>query len=171
MNTVQQLLQQWDLLLESQSLETLQLRENGQGWTLGQLFMHLVQSTVYFSKQINTCLQSEAHQDEPLLPKAAVLFKAGSLPDKRIDGPASNSQTPEPESIAYLHDSFRRLIEKFGQLESAIAAQPSSGKARHPGDLGYFDAGEWMQFTAMHLQHHFGQYDRIIRANQQTTGT
>ncbi len=161
MNTVQQLLQQWDGLLERQSMETLQLRENGQGWTLGQLYMHLVQSTVYFSKQINTCLQSEAHQDEPLLSRAAAVFQAGSLPDIRIEGPVSNSQTPEPESIAYLHDSFRRLIEKFGQLESAIAAQPSTGKARHPGELGYFSASEWLAFTAIHLKHHLKQYQRI----------
>lgn len=161
MNTVQQILQQWDGLLDSQTMESLQLRENGQGWTLGQLYMHLVQSTVYFSKQINTCLQSEANQDEPLLPKATAIFNAGCLPDIRIEGPVSNSQTPEPESIPFLHDSFRRLTEKFGQLETAIAAKPSTGKARHPGELGYFSASEWMAFTAIHLKHHFRQYQRI----------
>lgn len=161
MNIVQDALQQWKELLENETDETLKKRENGEGWTLGQLYVHLIESTIYFSKQVKSCLQSTDNRNEPLLPKAAAIFQAGSLPDIRIEGPASNSQTREPEGRQFLKDSFTRLIEKFGQLETAIAEKPESGKARHPGTLGYFNAAEWMQFTAIHLKHHLRQYQRI----------
>lgn len=162
MNTVQELLKQWDVFLEQQTPATLKKRENGTGWTMGQLYMHLIQSTVFFSKQINSCLASDLHQDASVTPKGAYVLKAGSLPNTRIEGPASNNATPEPESPEFLHDSLQRLIEKFGKLEAAIGVTEKQGKAPHPGDLGYFTAAEWLQFTGMHLKHHFRQYERIM---------
>jgi hypothetical protein len=88
------------------------------------------------------------------------MFQQNGFPDERIEGPATNTNIPQPDSKEQLVELFSALVNNVQDAELLISKSPYRGKTKHPG-LNYFNAAEWLQFARMHFQHHWRQKRRI----------
>lgn len=165
--TIEQCLQ----ALEKYSLPQLSIKYDPKKWSLGQMFLHVVESTDFFLDNVESCLGQMQNAGEPTTERALKVFAANELPDIEIVGPASNDLTPQPESIESLCEGLTHLKLRAVAVGEKLFGDPPSGKVKHPG-LGYFSAGEWYQFADIHVRHHLRQLPRMeARVNSMTAET
>jgi hypothetical protein len=136
----------------------------GGGWSLGQLYVHLIRDAHFYVEQINICISNNDHQQESASPEAQVMFRNNAFPDARIAGDPANAFLPQPHSKEELKDGLLQVKTLLEHAAKQIAASTYHGKTRHPGLL-YFSAEEWLQFANMHFRHHERQRRRIEGAH------
>jgi hypothetical protein len=144
---------QWIGYLDNYTLEELQKRPDEQSWSLGQVYIHLIEDTGFFVDQINEALVSE--EDGEIHKAAAEMFANNAFPDMKLGNPNNSLSLRQPVSKEELFQglgNIRKEINKLGELQG--------GKTKHPG-LGYFNAAQWLQFAEMHLRHHMRQKNNI----------
>lgn len=147
---------QWIGWLEGYSYEKLCRKPRPESWSLGQMYVHIVDDTGYFVGQMREALESDLNQEKEMHADAKWMFDRGGFPDMLIEGPATNTSVPQPESKEDLLERLKRIKEDVNGFDFGS----SKGKTRHPGLL-YFSAPEWLQFAEMHMRHHFRQRVRI----------
>lgn len=150
----------WIQAIEQYNFDHLIARPSPATWSLGQVVMHLLEATQHYLDQINVCIATPDHELEEMSPQAKIMFSNNEFPDEIIEGPATNSNTPQPENKDELIHNLRNLKKEINAASFRIAASPFNGKTKHPG-LHYFSAGEWLQFAEMHFRHHLRQKNRI----------
>ena len=150
----------WIKELEHYSFDQLCMQPAPGSWSLGQVYMHLIDATTYFISEANTCLTTNEHATEDTLPAAKTIFAKNSLPDRIIEGPPSNALTPQPESKEQIMIGLLQLKEEIKHAGARISESTFKGKTKHVG-LQYFNAREWLQFAEMHFRHHLRQKQRI----------
>jgi hypothetical protein len=138
----------------------LSVKPSPDSWSLGQLYMHLIEATEHYVGQAEICLSNDENLPEEASYAAKKMFLHNSFPDERIPGPASNEYTPEPVSKEQIMAGFVKLKIQIDRLKISIAKNKTGGKTKHPG-LNYFNANEWLQFAEMHMRHHLKQRKRI----------
>ena len=129
-------------------------------WSLGQVGTHLMEATRHYLDEVKICLSTNDHINEEMLANAKVMFRHNAFPDELIEGPASNANTPQPESKEMLIEGLNKLRNEINATAILISTSASKGKTKHPGLL-YFNAREWFQFGEMHFRHHLRQKKRI----------
>ncbi len=129
-------------------------------WSLGQVYMHLIENTIWFMDQVKTCVSANENAMEDSSPAAKIMFLDNSFPDEVLEGPPENANTQQPENKEQLLSDLINLKDKINHVEILISESQSKGKTKHPG-LGYLNAVEWFQFAEMHFRHHLRQKKRI----------
>lgn len=165
-HSLQQSFTAWIDALEQYDLDDLQKQPEAGSWSMGQLYVHLVQSSRFFLDQVKTCTSNNDNADRQHAPAAIAIFTRNELPDMRIEGPPSNNTTPQPTDKERLVRSLISLRDEFEAVRINTADSSFKGKTLHPGLL-YFDAAEWLKFTDIHLRHHLRQKQRIDEFLQQ----
>lgn len=130
------------------------------GWSIGQIFVHLVSETTHFLKQAKICLTNNENMNEQSSPEAKQMFRNNSFPDIIIEGPSSNALVQQPLSKASIKKELLLIKNEIDALDLLLLQNSFKGKTKHPG-LNYFDAREWIQFADMHMRHHLRQKKRI----------
>jgi hypothetical protein len=156
----------WIDALDHYSFSELLFKPDPDNWSLGQVYMHLLNETQYYISQIEYCLSHEENAKEKMKDAGAVMFANNSFPDERIKGdPGITSKIGQPASKEQLIQGMLALKDEMNKNWTLIVRNENNGKTRHPG-LGYFNAIEWFQFAEMHLRHHFRQkikIDKLLR--------
>lgn len=151
----------WLLELKYYTLDQLRIKPSSTDWSMGQVYMHLVEAANYHIEQVKACLSSDQNKLENASPEANVMFLNDSFPDAIIKGPRSNDFTPQPETKQQIIDGLVAIRNELdGPIALMFSTRRFSGKTKHPG-LNYFDAKEWLQFSDMHFRHHLRQKKRI----------
>lgn len=132
-------------------------------WSLGQIYMHLMQESDFFFKQIVICASNDENAEERMNSDAREMFLNNGFPNQEIEGPPSNALVTQPESKEYLVNAFAELRKRIGEMAELVSMSSFKGKTKHPG-LGFFSAGDWFQFTEMHCRHHLRQKARTEKA-------
>lgn len=146
--------------LSKYSIDQLQQKPDAASWSLGQLYLHLLEDTNWYFEQIEIALKDNEHQFEPTSEKAKQIMVTGSFGEDRIKGdPQAALNVPQPYSIEYLRREFEYLENRANISWKNVQNNPP-GKSKHPG-LGYFNSLQWFQFAELHLRHHLKQKDRI----------
>ncbi len=135
-------------------------KPSADGWSLGQVCMHLIENTGYFMEQVRICASSGEHVAEVMSDAATAMFARNSFPDEQLEGPPENALTPQPAGKEELIGELVRLKKEVEDTGALMTRGGCNGKSRHPG-LGYFSASEWFRFAGMHFRHHFRQRKRI----------
>lgn len=149
----------WIESIQQYNFQNLCTQPVANGWSLGQICMHLVNDTNWFIEQIKICVSNNNNADETMLPFAQNMFVNNSFPDEKLTNPA-NINMPQPESKESLLQLFINLKKDMNSAAIQITNSKSNGKTKHPG-FNYFSANEWLQFAEMHLRHHLKQKKRI----------
>lgn len=151
--------------LTNLSMEQLVQTTSEEEWSLGQMYMHLIQSALFMHlRNAGQCLAEggaapDATAEKTERGKAA--FEQGSFPRVRIRVPASPQYTPQqPESKEQLIEGFSRVVEQMKHMESALSQAAGSSTVLHPG-FGALNAAEWFQLVEMHYRHHLLQLERL----------
>ncbi|NUO00437.1 MAG: DinB family protein [Saprospiraceae bacterium] len=150
----------WINGLAQYDFDQLRTKPAQNSWSLGQVYMHLLENTGYFIEQVQICIANDDHTCEEALPAGKMMLLNQDFPDEALEGPPENADTPQPESMEQLLNSLIQLKEDARNAGVLMAESRFNGKTKHPG-LGYFNASEWLQFAEMHLRHHLRQKKRI----------
>ena len=160
MESFNQTIDGWITALDKYSFGQLCAKPSPDGWSLGQVYMHLISETTYFLQQVKICSSNNDNAAEAMSPVAKIFFDNNELPDAIIEGPPTNAGTPQPPGKEALMQSMLSLKAEFNKAAILVAANTCKGKTKHPG-LHYFNAEEWLRFADMHLRHHKRQQQRI----------
>jgi hypothetical protein len=150
----------WIDALAHYDFNVLQARPNKDSWSLGQVYMHILEDTNFYADQVESCLTESDNQSAEKNDFATRLFLNNDFPDERIKGNAAASQMPEPASKSDLVKQMDQLKTRLTSLWLRVENSNSTGKAKHPG-MGYFNAREWLTFAEIHMRHHLRQKRRI----------
>ncbi|PYE49663.1 DinB family protein [Paenibacillus barcinonensis] len=153
--------------LNALNIEDLLRKENDEEWSIGQMYMHLIQSALFMHlPNSEHCLannENTVHADAEKTELGKTLFEAGQFPPIRVKVPASPQYTPlPPESKAQLVEGLQQVVERMRRVASILEEVPvsTSRKVSHPR-FGALDAKEWFVLIDMHYRHHFLQLDRL----------
>lgn len=138
----------------------LRIQPSENSWSIGQVYMHLVENTCWFLEQVKRCATTNDHESADASPEAKKMFDENSFPDELLEGPPENATTPQPVSKETLLNDLFRLKEEILAAQYLILNTRFKGKTKHPG-LHYFSAAEWFKFAEMHFRHHIRQKKRI----------
>jgi len=154
-NQFNKTIDQWIAYLDNYTLAQLQQRPDMQSWSLGQVYVHIIEDTGFFIDQINIALtsteQGEMHS------AASGMFAANAFPDAKLPNPNNSLALRQPTSKEELHQQLSAI--KTG-INNLTGIELTGGKTMHPG-LGYFTAAEWLQFAEMHMRDHIRQKNDI----------
>jgi len=153
-------IQQWIDQLEHYTVEQLHRAPRAGSWSLGQVYVHIINDTGWFVEQMEAALSTRIDGDKAMHPDARRMFENNGFPDARIEGPATNTFILQPAGSAELATQLSAIKTAVHRLFGGLGPEVSGGKTRHPG-LGYFSAVEWLQFAEMHMRHHLRQKQRI----------
>lgn len=150
----------WTAWLDDYTLEML-CREPQPGlWSLGQLYVHIIDDTGYFIEQIKAALLTDADSEKEMHEDARAIFGNNGFPDALLTGPSTGVSIRQPQSKDELLQSLTFIKEEVNRLYAAYDFSVSKGKTSHPG-FHFFSASEWLKFAEMHMRHHFRQKKRI----------
>ena len=128
-------------------------------WSIGQVYMHLLSETSYFLSQVKYCLEHEENISGEMKEEGRLMFLQNAFPDLQIDRGPDLSDVSQPVNKQMLVNEFETLRQEINLIGEKDLNE-FRGKTMHPG-LGYFNAKEWLQFSEMHMRHHFRQKQRI----------
>ena len=158
-----QTLHLWETALGHYNLEQLCRKPDAKSWSVGQVYMHLLDQTISYNfLQIEQCISSNENMYGEKSEEGVVVFANNAFPDKKLTGPPDAKDPGQPESIEQLEKIWKDMRSKLALLEEKISVTKYKGKAKHPG-LYYLDAWEWIQFIDIHFRHHLRQKERIDR--------
>ena len=150
----------WIKELEQYDFIRLCAKPSPNSWSLGQVYIHLIDNTGWFIEQVKICASTNDNAIEEASPAAKKMFLNNDFPDEIMEGPPSNEDTPQPESKEQLMNCLMNLKDEIKNIGILISESPFKGKTKHPG-LNYFNAIEWFRFAEMHFRHHLRQKQRI----------
>jgi hypothetical protein len=150
----------WLSSLNHYTLPQLLLKPSPSSWSLGQVYMHLIENTDWFFDQVRTCISSNDNAHKQASPAGKEMLLNNAFPDIQMEGPPDNDHTPQPKSKKEIISALTRQKAEIDMIAKQIETSKFKGKTRHPG-LQYFNANEWFQFAEMHLRHHLRQKARI----------
>ena len=142
------------------SFENLCSKPTPASWSLGQLYLHLINDTQYYIEQLEPCLSTNDNNEAAMNVKGKVLFLTNDFPDTLIAGHPDNAFIPQPVNKEQLIDALKNIKETMNGVWLQIKETPFNGKTQHPG-FGYLTAAEWFQFAEIHFRHHFRQKKRL----------
>jgi len=150
----------WISALEQYSFIQLCTKPSSTTWSIGQVYMHLLDDTQFYIDQIKVCLATNDHSSENASPHGKTMLLNNDFPNEILEGAPSNAYIPQPHSKEKLMNDVLNLKVEMNKVAVMISESSFSGKAKHPG-LNYFSAKEWVQFADMHFRHHLRQKKRI----------
>ena len=150
----------WIKELEQYDFIRLCTNPSSNSWSIGQVYMHLIENTNWFIEQVKIAATTNDHEMEESSPAAKEMFFNNSFPDAVLEGPPDNANTPQPQSKEQLLSDLMKLKNEIRAAGILISGTTFKGKTKHPG-LHYFSASEWFQFAEMHFRHHVRQKKRI----------
>lgn len=160
MKAINHTIDTWIRELDQYNFTRLCTKPAPNSWSLGQLYIHLIEDTNYYLEQIKICVSADDHATEEAAPAAKTMFHNNDFPDEAIEGAPANAYIPQPDNKEQLMGRLLNLKEAIQQAGKLISTSSYKGKTKHPG-LGYFNANEWLQFAEMHFRHHRRQKKRI----------
>lgn len=177
LSSLEKLINQYIDELEGLSMNDLLYTTDEVDWSLGQMYMHLIQASqnmhMFNIKQCLTGMEpaqiSSATAYTNKTEQGQAIFDHGGFPPIRIAVPASPYYTPkQPESKEQLVIGLLQVGEEMKQLEPRVNHdnnydnnnETNEYKIAHPR-FGYLDAKEWFLLIEMHFRHHLLQLARL----------
>jgi hypothetical protein len=167
---IQDVLQEYRLLLDRLSDEDLTRPLEADGWTFGQVFAHLGQSHgPFFMAKALEAAESAENADKALNEIGEMVFKNDLFPAPKIKMPEAYRVDPPQfttlqQVLDFLAEAETLAIGLQLRLENANAG----GRKGHR-IFGYLTGPQWFRLGALHLRHHTPQVARLealLRAQQ-----
>jgi len=159
----EQIAHQWIKDIELYTDEQFLRKPADDEWSIGQVYVHLIQSAVNFHlAQIQLCSENRGAviRGGKKLP-GIISYTIGMLPPVRIKVPPSPAYTPQqPKNKQEVVGKLKKLIQTVKDAIPQVKNSSATQKTEHPG-LGYLNAREWYQLIPMHYHHHRRQQARL----------
>jgi hypothetical protein len=155
----------WLAELEKYNEEPFKKKPDEKSWSLGELYAHLYQSTLYYLKNIDFCIEKKEGQTggSKNFKGKLTYLQSGFLPVKyRLS--INEKHPPEmPEDIMAMRDKLIKLMKLMyltAEKIEGLSKEDLKYKTKNPG-FGFLNANEWYQLAEMHFRHHAKQKNRL----------
>lgn len=156
-----QTIQQWIDQLDHYSIEMLHQRPQADSWSLGQVYVHIIEDTTFYLEQIKAALLlKNRNAEKSMRSRARVMFEDNDFPDMALENPFNDINLRQPQSKDELLQALIFIKDEVNSIFDKIDLSTANGKTEHPG-FAFFNAFEWLQFGEMHMRHHLRQKKRI----------
>ena len=88
----------WIKALEGYDYDQLTARPSPTSWSIGQVYMHLLDDTSYYIEQIQVCVTNNDHANDQATPAGKTMLLNNDFPDEMLEGSPANAYMPQPES-------------------------------------------------------------------------
>jgi hypothetical protein len=152
----------WKSELENYSEKDLEKQVSADSWTLGQVYNHLIGSTLYFHlKQVLICLNSSENKNKKKNFKGFLALNIiKGFPPIKIKVPASDLYTPKrPKTKQEIIEGLMQVEKQMNETVS-LFDNNQNGKTTHPA-FSFMNATEWYAIIEMHWRHHLRQKKEI----------
>jgi hypothetical protein len=154
-------IQHWIDQLDSYSIEMLCQQPQADAWSLGQVYIHIIEDTTFYLEQMKAALASKnRYAERSMRSRARIMFENNEFPNMVLENPFNDINLKQPQSKEELLQALGSIKDEVNQLFKHIDLSSAKGKTEHPG-FAFFDAFEWLQFGEMHMRHHLRQKRRI----------
>ena len=153
-------LQIWTDALQCYDDLSLLVKPTDHSWSIGQVYLHLINETTFFLSQARVCLSTDRNANQTASPHGLQMLGNNSFPDECIEGPPTNQFVQQPTSKDQILVGLHQLRSNIEEIQELLKQSSFQGKSKHPG-LQYLDSHQWCQFAEMHLRHHLRQKRRI----------
>lgn len=151
----------WLHELPKYDYQSLTQRPDPSSWSLGQVYIHLINETNWYFEQLERCFTYPNNTDEAIAESAKHIFENNSFDAIRIKGDSLSSENvPQPKDLESIESDLVNLKNKAAQLWLRINSNEKRGKSEHPG-IKFLSPTEWLHFSEMHMRHHLEQKNRI----------
>ncbi|OKP93124.1 hypothetical protein A3842_00305 [Paenibacillus sp. P3E] len=151
--------------LDDFSMEQLKRQPSEDEWSLGQMYLHLINSALYMQlRNIEQCLAPGEDSVASIAEKTregTEIFDQGSFPPIRVHVPPSPQYTPvQPESKEQLIQGLNTVIGRMKETLPKLEQASLQNTVPHPR-FGPLHSKEWFLLIEMHYRHHLLQMDRL----------
>jgi DinB superfamily len=149
----------WTSELDKYPMAQLLQQPKAGGWSLGQVYVHLINSALGFHiPQIETCMATNDNSGKWKNFKGFMCYTfIKSFPDIKIAVPPSERYTPkQPADKQDLYDGLDKVKAAMAAVLPKLEANIMRGKTAHPG-MSFLNANEWYTMVEMHYRHHLKQ--------------
>ncbi len=150
----------WRQALDQYTPEQLADGASDDDWSIGQLFVHLAGSAVYFHlPAARRALLTETAGGE-LTERGQYALSGAEIPPVKV--PPSATYTPhQPVNAAFIRTQLDAAEIAFATTAEQVRAQPTApGTAAHPS-LGHLTAADWLALVPIHFHSHRRQLARL----------
>jgi hypothetical protein len=155
-------LELWKDELTKYDFQTLLKKPNLESWSMGQVYIHLINSTLNFHlQQVKSCLENQESSEKPKNFRGFMTYNVlGCFPPIKIEVPPTEFYTPkQPENKEQIIIGLDRVKEEMNSTLPKLEIK-KQGKTTHPG-FAYLNGNEWYRLIEMHFRHHLRQKARI----------
>ncbi|MDR0270412.1 DinB family protein [Paenibacillus sp.] len=150
--------------LDCFSMEELTRKPGEEEWSLGQMYMHLINASLYMHlRNVRACAESAegvitgGEKSE----RGEVVYLNQEFPNIQVRVPASSGYTPpQPASKEQIREGLQSVLIKMKETEPLVHSASPQNKLVHPG-FGALNAAEWFMLVEMHYRHHLRQKERL----------
>ena len=129
------------------------------GWSLGQVYVHLILGNDhFFLKNAERCLKKDGTlRGGRKNRNGKIIFLLGGFPNKKYKMPKAVEVIPRPpESLEELRGKLLKSIDIGKEIAKQLEDYDPKEKIPHPA-FGYLNAKEWYNMCEMHFRHHLRQ--------------
>jgi hypothetical protein len=155
-------LELWKNELTKYDLKTLIKKPDSQSWSIGQVYIHLINATLNFHlQQVKICLENTENLEKKKNFRGIITYNIlGSFPPIKIKVPPSEFYTPkQPDNKEQIIQGLDKVKEEMKSTLPKLENK-KQGKTNHPG-FSYLNGNEWYRLIEMHFRHHLRQKERI----------
>jgi hypothetical protein len=147
------------------SMEQLKRQPSENEWSLGQMYLHLINSALYMQlRNVDHCRSQSVDSVVTAGEKTEAgeaIFVQGGFPPVRIQVPPSPQYTPEqPLSKQQIVEGLNAVMRGMKEIELILEEISPMHTVMHPR-FGALNANEWFLLVEMHYRHHLHQKERL----------
>jgi len=148
---------------ERYSLEELTTLPESGGWSLSQLYDHLVLAALDYLDNVEKCAAAEEEQPLGKTDFGENLYRIGGFPPIRIKLPDGFAGAPDNSGDKErIRQGLGRISARMAQWETKLDAVNPNLKVQH-GGFGWLNAREWLALVGIHFRHHLRQKAELER--------
>jgi hypothetical protein len=146
--------------LATKSEDDLVLTPANGGWSYSEVYSHIFDSSLLSLMALNNCIKGDGEKKSAHFATIMILFFGALPPGKKYKVPKRLAERVKKINLMaaeqFITDFELQLLQILPQIKKA---DPKI-RTKHPR-LGYLNAGQWLRFIEIHLNHHLKQLIRI----------
>ncbi|MCZ8519595.1 MULTISPECIES: DinB family protein [Paenibacillus] len=147
--------------LQRYSMEQLRHVPQHGGWSLGQMYHHLIAAALDYLDQVELCISASEEQVGGKTEAGEQLYAAGAFPQVKIKLPEGYGDAPSnSESKDDLRRGLDLVLKRMSECEKSVHAASPNCKVQH-GGFGWLNSREWFDLIGMHFRHHLRQKSEL----------
>src|SRR4051794_27370025 len=103
----------WIKELEQYDFKQLCIKPSEDSWSLGQLYIHLINDTGYYLEQMRICISNNDNASEEAADFAKMIFLNNGFGDETIEGAPSNACIPQPGNKEQLLNNLVKIKDEM----------------------------------------------------------